>query len=91
MSVDYAREQERGRWSSLDTVAGLLAMISIFASAVGLVWRPLRVIPFAVLLALIAARMSARQERLVGWAIAAAVTCWTVGMALAVITENPLW
>lgn len=91
MSVDYAREEEAGRWSAMDTVAGLLAMISIFASVLGLVWRPLRLIPFAVILALIASRMSARQGRLVAWAIAAAVVCWTAGMTLAVVTENPLW
>jgi hypothetical protein len=35
--------------------------------------------------------MSERQQRLAGWAIAAAVACWTVGMAIAVITENPLY
>jgi predicted cation transporter len=85
------REEGAERWSPVDTVAGVLAMISIFASALGLVWRPVRVIPFAVVLALIAARMSARHERLVAWAVAAAVACWTVGMALAVITENPLY
>jgi hypothetical protein len=35
--------------------------------------------------------MSARQERLVAWAIGIAVACWTVGMTVAVITENPLY
>jgi hypothetical protein len=88
VSVDAAREE---RWSAVDTVAGLLLMISIFASALGLVWKPVRVVPFAVILALVAARMSARHERLAAWAIAAAVICWTVGMSLAVLTENPLY
>ena len=66
-------------------------MVSIFASGLGLVWRPARLVPFAVILALVAARMSARHERLVTLAVAAAVVCWTVGMALAVLTENPLY
>jgi hypothetical protein len=88
VSVDAAREE---RWSAVDTVAGLLLMISIFASALGLVWKPVRVVPFAVILALVAARMSARHERLATWAIAAAVIGWTVGMSLAVLTENPLY
>ena len=35
--------------------------------------------------------MSKRQERLTGVAIAAAVICWTIGMAIAVVTENPLY
>ena len=90
MSVD-ARSGEREGWSAVDTVAGLLASISIFASALGLVWRPLRIVPFAVILALIAARMSARQQRLAGIAVAVAVVCWTVGMTIAVVTANPLY
>ena len=79
------------RWSSADTMAGFLATLSIFASAVGLVYRPARVVPFAVILALIAARMSARNARLAGWAVAVAIVCWTVGMTIAVVTENPLY
>ena len=91
MSVEATREDANRRWSQADTIAGLLAMIAIFACALGLIWRPVRVIPFAVVLMLIAARMSERQERLVGWALVACVACWTVGMAIAVITENPLY
>lgn len=79
------------RWSTADTVAGFLATLSIFASALGLVWRPLRIVPFAILLALVAARMSARNERIAFYAVIAGVTCWTVGMTIAVLTENPLY
>jgi hypothetical protein len=79
------------RWSTADTMAGFLATLSIFASGLGLVYRPARVVPFAVILALIAARMSARNARLAGWAAAAGIVCWTVGMTIAVITENPLY
>jgi hypothetical protein len=91
LSADATSEEARGRWSPADTVAGLLAMIALFACALGLVWRPVRVIPFAIVLTLIAARMSERQGRLVGWALAACVAAWTLGMAIAVITENPLY
>lgn len=87
MSVDA---QARS-WSPGDTVAGLLATISIFASFFGVVWRPVRIIPFAVLLALTASLMSERQQRLAAWAVAIAVVCWTAGMTIAVITENPLY
>ncbi len=89
MSVD-ARAKSRG-WTPGDTVAGLLATISIFASFFGVVWRPVRIIPFAVLLALAAALMSERQQRLAAWAVGVAVVCWTVGMTIAVVTENPLY
>jgi hypothetical protein len=91
MSVDAAREKQQRGWAQADTVAGLLAMIALFACALGLIWRPVRVIPFAIILTLVAARMSERHERLVGWALAACVACWTVGMAIAVLTENPLY
>jgi hypothetical protein len=79
------------RWSTADTVAGFLATLSIFASAIGLVWRPLRLVPFAVVIALVAARMSARNERIAFFAVVAGIVCWTVGMTFAVITENPLY
>ena len=79
------------RWTAADTIAGLLATVAIFTSVVGLAYRPVRLIPFAVLLVFVAARMSARQQRLVGLAVALCVVCWTVGMTIAVITENPLY
>lgn len=79
------------RWSTADTVAGFLATLSIFASAIGLIWRPVRLVPFALVLALIATRMSARNERIAWYAVVAAVICWTAGMTIAVVTENPLY
>ena len=90
MSVDAHAEQP-GRWTAVDTIAGLLATVSIFTSCVGLAYRPVRLIPFAILLALTAALMSARQQRLGGIAVAVAVICWTLGMTVAVVTENPLY
>ena len=86
-----ARAEPSARWTAADTIAGLLATTSIFTSAVGLAYRPVRLIPFAILLAFVAARMSDRQQRLGGLAIAAAVICWTIGMTIAVLTENPLY
>lgn len=79
------------RWSTADTIAGFLAALSMFASALGLIWRPVRIIPFAILLALIAARMSARNQRIALYAVFAAVVCWTAGMTIAVVTKNPLY
>ena len=90
MSVDVHAESP-ARWTAADTLAGLLATLSIFTSVFGLAYRPVRLIPFAILLAFVAARMSDRQQRLTGLAIAAAVICWTVGMTIAVVTEKPLY
>jgi hypothetical protein len=90
MNAD-AHAEQLSRWTAADTIAGLLATVSIFASVVGLVYRPVRLIPFAILLALVSAVMSDRQRRLSGTAVAVAVVCWTLGMTIAVITENALF
>jgi hypothetical protein len=79
------------RWSTADTISGFLATLSLFASAIGLVWMPVRVLPFAILAALVAARMSERNERIAYAAMIASVVCWTAGMAIAVLTESPLY
>ena len=79
------------RWSTADTVAGFLATLSICASGLGLIWHPVRIVPFAAVLALVAARMSERNQRLAFYAVIAAVVCWTAGMTIAVVTENPLY
>jgi hypothetical protein len=87
----YGSSAESDRWSAADTIAGFLCMLSIVASAIGLVWKPVRVIPFAILAALIASRMSARNERIAYAAMIISVVCWTAGMTIAVVTENPLY
>ena len=79
------------RWSTTDSIAGFLATLSIFASALGLIWKPVRVVPFAVVLALVAARMSERNERIAYIAMVVGVVCWTAGMTIAVLTESPLY
>jgi hypothetical protein len=89
--VSSYESSDAHRWSAADNVAGFLATLSIFASALGLIWRPVRLIPFAVVIALIAARMSARNQRIAWYAVIAAVVCWTLGMTIAVVTENPLY
>lgn len=78
-------------WAAADVVGGFLATASIFASGLGLIYRPARLIPFAVVLALVAGRMTTRNARLAAIAVAAAVVCWTLGMTIAVLTENPLY
>src|ERR1700751_4706288 len=46
------------------SIAGFLAAVSIFASLVGLVYHPVRLIPFAILLALVATAMGGSHARL---------------------------
>jgi hypothetical protein len=74
-----------------ETVAGFLAAVSIFVSVTGIAYRPLRLIPVAILLALIATGIGGRASRLAAWAVGIGAVAFAVGMAAAVITSNPLW
>ena len=74
-----------------DAVAGYMAAAAIFVSLIALAYRPLRITPFTIALALIAAGMSGRQSRLAAVALAVAALCFAVGTTIAVLTENPLY
>ncbi len=74
-----------------EAVAGLLAAASIFLSFAALAYRPMRLVPAAVVLVLVAAAMSGRQKRLLAAAVAVAGVCWVVGVTIAVVTQNPLY
>jgi hypothetical protein len=74
-----------------EAIAGLLASLSIFTSAVGVAYRPGRLIPIALLLALLATAIGGRHARLAAFAIVAGAVCFVVGMAAAVVTNNPIY
>jgi hypothetical protein len=86
------------RHSSVDVVAGLLAVASIVLSAIamgfGLILqldaRPARTAFVAIILALVSAGMSGRYQSLALKAVLFAMVAWVVGMTLAVLTKNPL-
>lgn len=80
-----------GRSRPAETLAGFLAAVSIFVSLTGVAYRPLRLIPFGILLSLIAVGIGGRSERLATVAVAVGAASFAVGMAVAVITSNPLW
>ena len=91
-------ETQHDRSTAADTVAGLLAVASIALSGIGMGFglllqldaRPARIAPVAVLLALVAARMSARFQSLALKAALFAALAWVVGMTVAVVTDGPL-
>jgi hypothetical protein len=60
-------------------------------SFVAMVYRPIRLAPFALVVAFVAVAIGGRHERLASFAVAIAALGWLVGMTGAVITENPLW
>jgi hypothetical protein len=83
-------EDDRSR--SAETAAGYLAAISLTASAIALVYRPVRLAPFAILVALIAAALAKdRNSKLAGAAVAAGTLAWLVGMAIAVLLSRPIY
>ena len=88
MSVSpYGQSRRR----TAETIAGFLASISIFVCLTGIAYRPLRLIPFGILLALIAVGIGGRSERLATVAVAVGAVSFAAGMAVAVVTSNPLW
>jgi hypothetical protein len=74
-----------------ETVAGFLAAAAIFVSLTGIAYRPLRLIPLAIILALVATGIGGRAMRLATLAVAIGAISFAVGMAVAVITSHPLW
>jgi hypothetical protein len=83
---------EDDRSSPAEMAAGFLAAISLTASAIALVYRPVRLAPFALLIAFIAAALAKDHHRkLAAAAVIAATAAWLLGMAIAVIWSKPIY
>jgi hypothetical protein len=74
-----------------DTVAGFLAALAIFGGLIAIVERPVPIGLFSIFIALVAAGMGGRHERLAAIAVAVASASWLAGMIVSVITNRPLW
>ena len=74
-----------------ETAADFLAVISIVGSVVGLAYQPVKLIPFAVILGLIATGMARRSSRLPLIAVGFAAVCFVAGMTIAVLTKHALY
>jgi len=79
------------RTRSAEVVAGYLAALSIFGSVMGLAWHPLRLVGPTIILALVAAGMGGRENRLARYAVFIAALCFFFGLAIAVAGSRPLW
>jgi hypothetical protein len=94
-SVDETRPD---RTSAADTIAGLLAVGSIVLSGIAMGFglllqldaRPARLAPVAIVLALVAARMSPRFQSLALKAALFGGVAWVIGMTVAIVTDGPL-
>jgi hypothetical protein len=89
--TDVGYDEARAPRRPSETVAGYLAAVSIFISLISLAWHPLRLILPSILVALIAAAMGGRRNRLAFAAAMFAATCFFFGMAIAVVTSRALW
>jgi hypothetical protein len=78
-------------WSASDVVAGLMAAGALFVGFLELVYRPFRLAPAALIVALVAAALSREQQHLVRVAIASIGICFVIGAGLAVWLEKPLY
>jgi hypothetical protein len=82
---------EDTRTAPSELVSGFLAVISLAASVLAIFWDPIRVSPFAVLLALVSTAMAPRDSRLPLIAVVVSALAFIVGATLAVTTNNPLY
>jgi hypothetical protein len=78
------------RHNAVDNLAGFLAAASITLSGISIAQPPAVLAPIAALIALVAARMSVKYEKLSLFAMATSVVMFILGMSIAVITKNPL-
>ena len=68
-----------------------MASAALFVSLIALVYRPFRVAPVTILVALIAVGIGGRHSRLATAAVAVATLCWVLGMTIAIVLKRPLF
>ena len=77
--------------SPAELTAGFLSVLSIVGSALGAVYQPVKVLPFAFLIALIATAMAPRDSKLPLVAIFVGAAAFVVGLTIAVTTNHALY
>lgn len=97
--MSSVEETHGDRTTAADTIAGLLAVSSIVLSGLAMGFglllqldaHPARLSPVAIVLALVAARMSARYQSLALKAALFGAVAWVIGMVVVVVTDGPLF
>jgi hypothetical protein len=74
-----------------DTIAGFLCAFSLALSGVAIARNPGLLGPVAILVALVAARMTLTHRALAAWAVGLAAFAFVLGMSVAIATDNPLF
>ena len=88
----------KNQWLEL-SIGGGDSQIAYSATAIhcgspaclALAYRPVRVIPFTILIALIAAAIGGRHQRLAAYAVGISGACFIVGTFFAIITNHPIF
>jgi hypothetical protein len=83
--------QPAEREGPADSIAGFLAAVSIVAALLSLAYRPIRLDPFAIVVAFVAAGMATRSRRLAAIAVATSSVCFILGLIIAIWAEKPLF
>ena len=74
-----------------DTVAGFLCAFSFALSGIAIARDPGLLAPVAIVVALVAARMTVAHRTLAAVAVAVATLAFFLGMVVAIATDNPLF
>jgi hypothetical protein len=74
-----------------ETVAGVIAAAALFVGVIAIFYRPVRLSPVALVVALIAAGIGGRHARLAAAAVAVISVGWVLGMIYCVVEDEPLW
>jgi hypothetical protein len=74
-----------------DMVSGFLCAFAFALSGIALVQRPGLLAPVAILVALIAVRMTQAHRTLAAVAVAVAGLAFFFGMIVAIVTEKPIY
>jgi hypothetical protein len=89
--VSAERTSQRAARPGVDLLAGLFGAIALFCGLVAIVYHPIAFAVAAALLALVSAGMSPRHQTLAAIALVVTAVGFVAGLAIAVITKNPLW
>ena len=74
-----------------DAIAGFLCAFALALSLVAIARTPALLAPVAILVALVAARMSEAHRKLAAWSVAVATCAFVAGMSVAISTDHPLF
>jgi hypothetical protein len=74
-----------------DTIAGFLCAFALALAGVAAVRTPALLAPVAILIGLVAARMTTAHHKLAAWTVGLATAAFVVGMVVAISTGNALF